>query len=106
MNIGTGIVILGIIFAGYWFFIKKQGGAISDAGTVAKVAEQTIVEGTNLARTIKELNDLNKAVLSSIGIFNTQAFRDLQDFSIQVPEEPVGRNNPFVPTIWKAKLNK
>lgn len=106
MNIGTGIVVVGVLVVGYWMFTRNQS-VVSPGGEVtAKATEQTIVEGTDLARTIKELSDLNSAVLSSVGIFSTQSFRELKDFSVEIPEEPLGRDNPFVPTEWKTKLGK
>lgn len=106
MNIGTGIIVTGVLVLGYWILVRKQGSVISEGVTTANVAEQTIVEGTDLARTIKDLSDLNSAVLASVGIFKMQSFRALKDFSVAIPEEPVGRGNPFVPTEWKIKLAK
>lgn len=106
MNIGTGIVVVGVIVVGYWMFARNQSAVTPKGEGIAKATEQTIVAGTDLARTIKELSDLNSAVLSSVGIFNTPSFRELKDFSVEVPAEPLGRDNPFVPTEWKTKLAK
>lgn len=106
MNIGTGIVAVGVLVVGYWMFVKNQNTTSPRGEETTKATEQTIVAGTDLARTIKELSDLNSAVLSSVGIFRTQSFRELKDFSVEIPEEPLGRDNPFVPTEWKTKLMK
>ena len=42
------------------------------------------------------LGDLNSLVLDG-SIFNSNAFKSLQDFSLPVEDEPKGRTNPFAP---------
>lgn len=106
MNIGTWIIVLGVLALGYWMFARKQGSAPLEVNDTANITKQTIVEGTDLARTIRDLSDLNRAILSSVGIFNMQSFRELKDFSVDVPKESVGRDNPFLPTEWKIRLTK
>ncbi len=103
-NIAIGALILGVVIAGYFVFFKK-----TDTTTVAVTAptigiEQAVAVSTNISRTKSELNELKKAVATSVEVFSSREFRSLQDFSQQVPEEPIGRDNPFMATSWKVKM--
>ena len=105
-NIVTGMIILGFFGVGYWFFVKKQGETNGEATTsVEERATQTIVAGTDMARTIKDLNELNVAIRNSRDFFDVQAFQSLQDFSVTIPEEPIGRENPFTLPDWKVAMD-
>lgn len=105
MNIGTAVVVLGVIGAGYWFFVRKEApapeagvivGALSNAASVAEA-------GAEITSTLKELEGLKRAVASSTAFFSEPAFRNLNDISVAVSPEPVGRDNPFELTGWKIK---
>ncbi len=108
MNIEIGIIALAVLATGYWVFVGKQGAVFNRDGatTNINIAEQTIAEGSDLAHTIEILRDLNNTVLASAGIFKMPAFRELRDFSVKIPKEPQGRDNPFAQTEWKIKLGK
>lgn len=106
MNIGAGIIIVGIFVAGYFVFIKSQNGVSLGGNVSVGVVRQTIIEGTDLTRTIKDLSALNSAIIDSVGIFQAPSFRELKDFSVEIPKEPVGRGNPFAPTEWKIKMKR
>ncbi|MGB2580344.1 MAG: hypothetical protein WBC83_01485 [Minisyncoccia bacterium] len=100
------LVILGVVVTGYRSF---TGGSTEDIATydisiVSQVAEETRLIGAEIARTVGELRGLDSALESSVSIFDLPAFRSLQDFSVTISEEPVGRDNPFVPTLWKAQM--
>lgn len=104
VNIFTGAVILGVIVAGYLVFVKKDTTIINSVTSVAKIAEQTTSIGMEIDATVRDLKDLSDAVAKSKVIFDLPAFQNLENFSVTIPKETVGRINPFVPTAWKLKM--
>lgn len=107
VNILTGAIIVGVFVVGYFVFIKKDTtitDSVAEVSSVARIAEETASIGTEIDYTVSDLKDLKSAVASSKVIFDLPAFRNLQNFSVTIPEEPVGRTNPFVPTVWKLKM--
>lgn len=105
MNIVTGVLVLGALAIGYFVFIKKKTETVApEAAAPALGVAQTVAVSSEISRTKTELSELKKSVAASVEVFSSREFRSLQDFSIQVPEEPIGRENPFVPTDWKLKM--
>lgn len=100
------LVIAGVVVTGYLSF---TGGSTEDTATydvsiVGQVAEETRLIGAEIDRTVSELRGLDSALDSSVAIFDLPAFMNLKDFSVSIFEEPVGRDNPFIPTLWKAQM--
>ena len=104
MNIGTGALVLGTVVGGYFVFFNKTDTTTTAVSKPSVSVEQAIVVSSNISRTKTELSDLRKAVAASVEVFSSHEFRSLQDFSQQVPEEPIGRDNPFMATGWKIKM--
>lgn len=100
------LVIVGVVVTGYQSFTggNTENIAPSDTSAVGQVAEETRLIGAEIDRTVSELRGLGSALESSVAIFDLPAFTNLQDFSVSISEEPVGRDNPFVPTLWKARM--
>lgn len=100
------LVIVGVVVTGYSSFIGGNTDNITtpDISVVGQVAEETRFIGAEIDRTVSELRGLDSALESSVAIFDLSAFMNLQDFSVPIFEEPVGRDNPFVPTSWKAQM--
>lgn len=109
INIATGAIIVGVIIAGYLVFKGKQTvvSVVSVAALPMESAEQTVIIGTEIEHTVRDLQDLKASVENSVAVFSMPAFKNLQDFSIEVPPEAVGptsgRTNPFIPTEWKLR---
>lgn len=107
VNIMTAVVVIGVLVAGYFVFIKKDTAitsSVTSITSVARIAEETASIGAEIDYTVKDLKDLTRAVASSTVIFDLPEFQKLQDFSVTVPAETVGRDNPFIPTAWKLKM--
>ena len=108
VNILTALVVIVFVVVAYFVFIRKEvpiiSSVVSSVQTVAQVAEETALIGSEIDTTVSDLGDLAAAVESSNVIFELPAFKNLKDFSIVVSEEPVGRTNPFVPTVWKINM--
>lgn len=106
INIATLAVIIVVIGAGYLAFKKDAlPEVVQQAAVVDTAAQTTTIMGIEVSRTVRGLNDLNSSVASAATILSTPSFRRFKDFSRTVPAEPVGRENPFSATEWKAKIN-
>lgn len=105
MNIATGVLIFGAIGVGYTVFFKeKTDTATPETPAPVLGVAQTVAVSSDIARTKAELSELKKTVAASINVFSSREFRSLEDFTLQVPEEPIGRDNPFMSTDWKLKI--
>lgn len=100
-NVAIGAAVLGAAFGAYWMFFR--GDSSLEGASSAEDVVQTVVVAEEVARTIRDLQTLKTSVAESVALFGTPAFKDLEDFSQVVPEEPIGRSNPFTPTDWKIK---
>lgn len=100
------LVIVGVVVTGYRSFTggKTEDTTTPDMSVVGQVAEETRLIGAEIDRTVSELRGLDNALESSVAIFDLPAFTNLQDFSVPISGEPVGRDNPFVPTLWKLQM--
>lgn len=85
-----GAAVLGL-FAVLYFFVFS-GGANTPLLTETEVGNETIVTQELLVT----LSNLRAIELSS-AIFTDPVFASLTDFGVVIPQEPVGRRNPFVP---------
>lgn len=104
VNIFTGAVIVGVFVAGYFVIFKKDTDVVTSVASVARIAEQTASIGVEIDATVKDLRELTGAVSRSKVFFDLPAFSNLENFTVAVPKEEVGRDNPFVPTVWKLKM--
>lgn len=107
VNIITGVVVLAVLVAGYFVFVKKEvATTLDDAGTpsVKTDAQTTVLVGIEISRTVKVLEELKQSVIDSAEFFNRPEFNNLEDFSVVVLKGEVGRENPFSPTAWKLKI--
>ncbi len=104
-NIVVGSIIVGVLIAAYFLFVKDTPVDTLSGGAVAvdSVSTADVVQA-KVTRTVSELKDLKSALASAIAIFTTPVFGSLENFSVSVPAEQVGRVNPFVITEWKIKI--
>lgn len=104
VNIMTGAIVLGVFVAGYVVFIKKDTVITDSVTSVARIAERTASIGTEIDSTVRKLKDLSRTVASSTVIFDLPEFQNLENFSVEIPTETIGRDNPFIPTVWKIRM--
>lgn len=104
VNIFTGAVIVGVFVVGYFVIFKKDTEVVTSVASVARIAEQTASIGVEIDATVKDLKELSDAVSRSKVFFDMPSFRNLENFTVAVPTEEVGRDNPFLPTVWKLKM--
>lgn len=89
---GLTLLGLGIIAAlGYYLWVIQSDEATSlDSNTEIGEARLASEQFLREIETMKGLQ-LSKA------LFSDQRFRSFVDFTLPVPEQPVGRTNPFAP---------
>lgn len=106
VNGATGLVVVGVLVAGYLVFVKKEPELVVSSVTISpeEVAVQTGSIGADIERAVRDLEDLNRAVQDSATVFGMATFKRLKDLSVRVSAEAVGRENPFVPAEWKVKM--
>jgi len=110
INVATGLVVVGVFVAGYFVFRGDQEVVVPSSETVMTAtvdsAAETVIIGAEIARMVKGLQALKSSVEESATVFRMPAFKNLEDFSVTVNPEPVGRTDPFVLPDWKiqAKL--
>lgn len=108
INVVTGLIVVGVLYAGYRAFFAQPA---SDSGTTTATAPvsidvttETVIIGAQISNTLRELENLKKSVADSTAFFTLNAFKNLSDSSVEVPSEIVGRSNPFEQTVWKMRL--
>ncbi|MDO8603894.1 MAG: hypothetical protein Q7K40_00545 [bacterium] len=104
INILTFTIVTGVLIAGYYVFTKGKGTVIESAVSTSKIAEETASIGADVEATKKDLKALSKDVEGATILFELPEFKNLQNFTVEVPTESLSRINPFVPTAWKLKL--
>lgn len=106
----TASVVVAVLVIGYYVFFKKNTVSQVVVGSSTEVADQVVLVGSQIANTARSLRDLRSSVEKTSAVLSTPAFTSLQDFSVEVSPEPIGRANPFLPTDWKivqlSKLNQ
>ena len=103
VNIVTVLVVLGVIVSGYLVFNKKEISVPLGNAPSVENAEAIVATGSEISRTVSELTDLKKAVTDSVAVFRMPEFMRLENFSVMVPSENVGRLNPFITPAWKVR---
>ncbi|MDO8492238.1 MAG: hypothetical protein Q7S34_01175 [bacterium] len=95
------IVILGGLYLSYKYFFPAQA-------PLTEVTYSTGQGGEVGSEVLSFLLELKKIRLDQ-GIFNNPIFEKLKNFSTELGQEPIGRNNPFAPlqsqTALPPKIN-
>ena len=105
VNTLTVVLIVGVAVVAYNIFLKKGTTSISSVNSVAAIAQETAQIGTEIDATVSDLGELSNSISNSAVILNLPAFKNLKDFTVEVPSLSVGRQNPFTLTPWKVQEN-
>lgn len=89
-----GVIGLFVLFVIYNIFFldadrNESTGLVRQESTV----DRTSASGREIIRTLNKI----KSITIDPDFFELAAFRRLEDFSIEIEERPVGKDNPFVP---------
>lgn len=107
INIITGVIVVAVLVVGYFVFTKDKSAVLGVVPSMSTetVAETTALIGTKIEGTVLGLKKLHVAVEEAATVFDMMAFKNLTDFSVGIPNQKIGRENPFVPTEWKFRMN-
>lgn len=101
IDIVTGLVLAGVLIAAYFAFSSSKTIIPGIVKSSTATADKVVTTGAEVADTVQNLKDLNRSVAKFSAVFELPAFASLQDFSVDIVPEAVGRSNPFLPTDWK-----
>ncbi|HEY9583932.1 MAG TPA: hypothetical protein VJI66_03160 [Candidatus Paceibacterota bacterium] len=95
---GTAIALIVIIIIALFLYFYYKGSPDTDT---ASSLESSNIEGLEDAQVIGSrvlilLNQIN-ALKIDASVFNSAIYESLVDYTIAIPEQPVGRPNPFAP---------
>ncbi|MEK7579417.1 MAG: hypothetical protein AAB460_02730 [Patescibacteria group bacterium] len=84
------LVILILLFVAYKFFVQKDEAPALSTETSENLPAEA---GGDLLSLLLELRSL------TLGgkVLSDPAFATLEDFTVSIPPEPIGRRNPFAP---------
>jgi len=83
------VVILLLLGLSYWFFLRGDKPLISVTSTSSS---QEII-GRELLIELQRLKSLNQV---NVNFFDSDVFKNLEDTTVSVTPQPIGRNNPFI----------
>ncbi len=106
VNITIVVVVAGVFFVAYTFFVKEKNISVDGSIDSANNENQALIVGTEISSTLKELRDLQLSITASKNIFGMSVFKSLHDFSVAIPKEDIKRENPFLPPVWKVELER
>jgi len=88
-----GIIII-VVLAGVWYFYTKGSSGSPTSQLVSSTPNAaTAIVGTNVLAVLNSVSSIH----IDVGLFSTPAYQSLVDYSITVPAQEVGRQNPFAP---------
>ncbi|HEV8666219.1 MAG TPA: hypothetical protein VN665_00010 [Candidatus Paceibacterota bacterium] len=91
--IGAGVVLLGAIYVYMTYFSPPPAATLTTSDANATISQNLLVTLQNL-HTIKLDNS----------IFSEPAFQSLTDFGVVIPQQNVGRRDPFLPVAGTATV--
>lgn len=101
-NIIIGVVVVGVSFFIYSFFVNKSKEEDNSSITSTRSAiESNQVENTTGSQILKILSNL-KTIKIDKNFFSEEPFVKLQDYSVNLTEEQTGRENPFISTSFES----
>jgi hypothetical protein len=87
-----GLVVVGAVIA-YNVFYLGPNSESDDAGAIR--AENQAVASSEIGREIVTTLNRLKSITIDPDFFTEERFQRLVDFSVDIQEQPVGKNNPF-----------
>jgi uncharacterized membrane protein len=87
-------IILVVVLAVGWYFYSKGSSSPSTSQLVSSTPNAATADvGANVLTILNSVSSIN----IDTNFFSTPTYQSLVDYSIVVPPQAVGRNNPFAP---------
>ena len=93
-SVKSYLVIGAIVIVGFIFIFWYMGGDKTDTGSLLE--SQTAETDAVGSRVLALLNQIQSLKIDNT-LFTGAAYQTLVDFSVTIPEQNVGRPNPFAP---------
>ncbi len=81
------LLVIGAI--GYYFYSSGSNGSASSSFTISSATSSV---GANVLGLLNQIHSLK----IDASLFQSPVYQSLNDFTVQVPPEPIGKSNPFV----------
>lgn len=90
-------VALALVFLIVWYYPKAP--AVEDIGKSLVSGNGSALQEEQLsqAKDILGVLSMLKTINLNLGLFNSAEFKNLEDFSVQLPVIEAGKDNPFAP---------
>lgn len=97
-----GIVLLAVLGIGAYFFLGIGQPAEPNTLQTASSTPGSTAGGEEQINTEEILVQLNRlrGININTDMFNSEAFLSLKDFSVTITDQPIGRENPFIPSTY------
>ena len=96
------VSVVALSFIGLSYYVKTVHGQTS--GLITSNNSEGASTG-NGAQVLSLLNRLKRITLDG-KIFSTEAFKKLEDDTVTIVSQPVGRSNPYLPVGGSAAVKK
>jgi len=105
-NIGIGILVVVVIAGAYIFLVGDNSSTTAlltkdaSSGSAPATTPQigvSLGDSQELREITLVLNQLKSISIDDGALFESPAFRSLTDFHLEIPPQPQGRVNPFLP---------
>lgn len=95
-NAIIAIVVILVLFIGGYFYLKgtPNDSALSSLGIVGGPGEgdaDASIKGSQILLLLSQIKSIN----IDTSIFNNQMYKSLIDYTVEVPQQNVGKVNPF-----------
>jgi len=96
------IIIIIVIGGGIFFYFNGKDSSSNSGGIGVTAAGASSVDQTQV---LSLLNQIRKLNIDS-ELFSDPAYTKLYDYSVDIPDQTVGRSNPFAPLPGEAAKSK
>ncbi len=99
------LVVIAIVTLGLFFYYRGSPSDGSLSSLQTRVTPESAKAKADSDRILLLLNQINQLRIDS-ALFKSTVFNSLVDYSITIPEQPVGRANPFAPVGGFQQIEK
>lgn len=95
------MILIIVVALGLYFYFKGDPDDTSISSLEAEVSVESTEALEKSARILSLLNQINSLKIDA-SIFESAVYKTLVDYTITIPEQDVGRPNPFAPIPGSA----
>lgn len=104
-HIGISVLIIGAISFGYFQFFGLARGQEAPVNNSSFAEVNTGTDGEVVGADISALLvQINALKIDSV-LFEDQSFKSLEDYTVLIPSQALGRENPFSPIGGKSGVS-